>query len=81
MFIVLNDKYFDIFFILLGLIKKVEKIAINFVNRLFNYFFIIISNIYLIILTLLILLIIQSIQIFLFILLLTNICLINSMEL
>ena len=40
-----NKKIFKVFFILLDFIKKAEKITTNFANKLFNHFFIIISNV------------------------------------
>lgn len=45
LFIALKNKNFISFFILLGFIKKVKKIIINFINKLLSYFLFIIDNI------------------------------------
>lgn len=44
-FTVFNNENFEVFFTLLGLVKKAEEIATNLANRLFSYSFITIGNI------------------------------------
>lgn len=45
LFIVFNNKNSKAFFILLGLVEKVEEMAINLANRLFSHFFITFGNV------------------------------------
>ena len=44
-FTVLNNETFEVFFTLLGLVEKAEKMATNLANRSFSHFFITIGNI------------------------------------
>lgn len=45
MFIVFNNKNLEVFFTLLGLVEKAEKMITNLNDKLFSYSFITIGNI------------------------------------